>query len=85
MHFNTQTPPTLLEARLDEDGATDEDDGGGGSDDEDGAADDEGGATEEDAGTEDGQLLITPPLPVWASHVVRPIQLLLFSQPQPEL
>lgn len=30
-----------------------------------------------------GQLLITPPLPDWLLQVVRPIQLWLFSQPQP--
>ncbi len=29
------------------------------------------------------QLEITPPLPLWLSQVVRPIQLWLFSQPQP--
>ena len=29
------------------------------------------------------QLLTTPPSPHWSSQVVRPIQLWLFSQPQP--
>jgi hypothetical protein len=29
------------------------------------------------------QELMIPPLPDWLSHVVRPIQLMLFSQPQP--
>lgn len=40
-------------------------------------------ALELDGLTEPSQTLTTPPVPDWLSHVLMPMQVLLFSHPQP--